>query len=87
MPCYCVQIDLPVQLKIETLFIILALCCLSRLGLCLVSTCVSTCFFNPLFRSTCCSILCSIRGKPCWSTGLFDAGSAMLQLLQSLGFA
>ncbi len=27
------------------------------------------------------------RGKPCWSLGLFDAGSAMLQLLQSLGFA
>ncbi len=44
--CYCFQIDLPVQLEIETLFIILALCWLSRLGLCLVSTCVSTCFLR-----------------------------------------
>ncbi len=79
MLCYCDQIDLPVQLEIETLFIILALCWLSRLGLCLVSTC----FFDPLFRSTCCSgnLRCcwvTSRGKPCWSTGLFNAGSVML---------
>ncbi len=50
MLCYCVQINLSVQLEIETLFVILALGWLSRLNLGLVSRVSSTCCFGPLSR-------------------------------------
>ncbi len=50
MLCYCIQINLPVQLEIEILFGVLALGWLSRLDLGLVSHVSSTCCFGPLFR-------------------------------------
>ncbi len=97
--CYCVQIDLPVQLEIETLLIILAFMLvkqagsLSRFHVCfhvfLRSFVPFHVLLDPLFHSTCCSgnlRCCCVMspGKPCWSTGLFDTGPAMLRLLQSL---
>ncbi len=86
--CYCVQIDLPVQLEIETLFIILAFMLVKQaVALSRFHVCFHV-FLRSLFRSTCCSgnlCCCCVTspGKPCWSTGLFDAGS-VLRRLQSL---
>ncbi len=48
----------------------------------------STCCSDPLFGSMCCSgnlRWLTSRGKPCWSTGLFAVGSAMLRLWHGLG--
>ncbi len=92
--CFCIQIKFTVQLGIETLFIILALGWLIRLDLCLVSH-----VGFPRVAPILCSVPrvalgisassrrgCETsRGKPCWSTGLFAVGSAMLRLWHGLG--
>ncbi len=94
MLCYCVQIDLPVQLEIETLFEIFALGWLSRLDLSysfpVGFPCVAPILFSvprvALGISAGSRLGCvTSRGKPCWSTGLFAAGSAMLRLWHGLG--
>ncbi len=86
--CYCVQIDLPVPLEIETLFIILAFVLIKQaVALSRFHVCFHV-LLDPLFHSTCCSgnlRCCCVTspGKPCWSPGLFDVGS-VLRCLQSL---
>ncbi len=88
--CYCVQIDLPVQLEIETVYNTCFLLVKQAGSLSRFHVCFHV-LLDPLSVPTCCSgnlCCCCVTspGKPCWSTGLFDVGSA-LRHFQSLSFA
>ncbi len=88
--CYCLQIDLPVQLEIETVYNTCFLLVKQAVALSRFHVCFHV-LLAPLSVPTCCSgnlCCCCVTspGKPCWNPGMFDVGSA-LRRLQSLWFA